>query len=180
MQTHTFTCEHVHRLTWPSTHTLRHEHTFTHTHTQLYFGTQTPCLRLQLTSHLLELPPYAAGCWQPRGRAQHSMALHRWRQHPHPRTLWHPSTPLTRRAEWRELHERFTKPTEVVSVRSWGEAGGWRRKGGREFQGESRSVWSVILYSEKRFSIPPLSSDQSHRGFHQASVTLWILQIASQ
>lgn len=29
----------------------------------------------------------------------------------------------------------------------------------------TQSVWSVILYSEMRFTIPPLSSDQSHRGF---------------
>lgn len=68
----------------------------------------------------------------------------------------------------------------MFSLRSWVEAGGWRQKGGREFQGESWSVWSVILYSEKRFSILLLNSDQSHRGFHQASVTPWIPQIASQ
>lgn len=38
----------------------------------------------------------------------------------------------------------------------------------------------MILYSEMRFTILPLSSDQSHRGFLQASATPLILQTALQ
>lgn len=157
-----------------------HFNAWTHTHTQIQTVLKLLVWVFRHFHICLSYPHTQQDAGRPRGTAPLSMALPRWRQHLHPRTLWHPYSPLTRRKEWRELHERFTNQLRWSPLEAE-----WRPvvvlgKGGREFQGESWSVWSVILYSEERFSILLLNSDQSHRGFHQASVTPWILQIAPQ
>lgn len=56
----------------------------------------------------LSYPYTQQGVGESRGIALHSMTIRRWRQHTHPHIIWHPSSPLTRCKEWRELHERFT------------------------------------------------------------------------
>lgn len=80
--------------------------------------------------------------------------------------------------EWGKLHEKFTnRPRWSRLEAEWRTAVG-RQAGGREFQRGTRSVWCMILYSEIGFTIPPLSRDQSHRGFLQASATPAILHAA--
>lgn len=74
--------------------------------------------------------------------------------------------PLWQDAEWRELHERFTSRVRWSPLEAEWRAAVGGKKVERGFQGESLSVWSVILYSEKRVSIPLLRTEQSNKGIH--------------
>lgn len=140
---------------------------------------QTPCFCLLTFSYLLEFSSHWAGCW---AATWHCTA---WLHVDEDSIPTHSSSDtssnlLMRREEWGEICERFTSRQRWFPSEAAGKVSGWRQIRGREFRGESLSVWSMIfLHSEKRFSILLLSSQQSHRGKFSQNTYLSLLSLMS-